>query len=195
MHSPWIRTKELHDSHVTSAQENGASCFGVKRHCVITKTLAHFSVQTGYPPDIMHDLFEGIVPVKLAQCLALLISKKYFSLQTLNKSILHFPYKWADKTNRPHVIPHTFSTWATIGGNAHDNWALIRLLPFIIGHLVPEGEMAWQILLDLWLLQHTQMSPLPILRAKFLSTDKSTKNSSLVFNCSQNIIIWSTILN
>lgn len=71
MHSPWIRTKELHDSHVTSAQENGASCFGVKRHCVITKTLAHFSVQTGYPPDIMHDLFEGIVPVELALRLAL----------------------------------------------------------------------------------------------------------------------------
>lgn len=144
-----LRTKELHDSHVTSAQENGTSCFGVKRHCVITKTLAHFSVHTGYPPDIMHDLFEGIVPVELARCLALLISKKYFSLQTLNKSILHFPYKWADKTNRPHVIPHTFSTRATIGGNAHENWALIRLLPLIIGHLVPEGEMAWQILLDL----------------------------------------------
>lgn len=63
-----LRTKDLHDSHVTSAQENGTSCFGVKRHCVITKTLAHFSIHTGYPPDIMHDLFEGIVPVELAPC-------------------------------------------------------------------------------------------------------------------------------
>ena len=144
-----LRTKELHDSHVKSAQENGTSSFGVKSYCVITKTLAHFSVHTGYPPDVMHDVFEGIVPVELAHCLALLISKKYFNLETLNKSILHFPYKWADKTNRPHAIPHTFSTRKRIGGNAHENWALLRLLPFIIGHLVPEDEMAWQILLDL----------------------------------------------
>ncbi|XP_034096114.1 uncharacterized protein LOC117562389 isoform X1 [Gymnodraco acuticeps] len=144
-----LRTKELHDSHVKSAQENGASCFGVKRHCSITQSLDHFSIHTGYPPDIMHDIFEGLVPVELARCLALLISKKYFNLETLNKSILQFPYKWADKTNRPHVIPHTFSKRKTIGGNAHENWALLRLLPFIIGHLVPEGEIAWQILLDL----------------------------------------------
>lgn len=144
-----LRTKELHDSHVKLAHETGTSCFGVKRPCVISENIAHFNVHTGYPPDIMHDLFEGIVPVELGRCLASLISNKYFNLETLNKSILHFPYKWADKTNRPHVITHTFSTKPTIGGNAHENWALLRLLPFIIGHLVPEGEMAWQILMDL----------------------------------------------
>nr|XP_020445017.1 uncharacterized protein LOC109953925 [Monopterus albus] len=142
-----LRTKELHASHVNSAQQNSSSSFGVKRQCAITKNLAHFSVQTGYPPDIMHDVFEGIVPVELAHCLSLLISKKYFSLELLNKSIMSFPYKWSDKTNRPHMIPHNFSK--TIGGNAHENWALIRFLPFTIGHLVPEDEMAWQILMDL----------------------------------------------
>ncbi|KAK0151230.1 hypothetical protein N1851_007633 [Merluccius polli] len=142
-----IRIKELHDSHVNLAQQNSSSCFGVKQPCVITKNLAHFSVLTGYPPDIMHDVFEGIVPVELAHCFSLLISKTYFSLELLNKSILSFTFKWSDKTNRPHVIPRTFSK--TIGGNAHENWALIRFPPFIIGHLVPEDEMAWQILMVL----------------------------------------------
>lgn len=168
-----------------SAQENGTSCFGVKSHCVITKTLAHFSVNEGYPPDVMHDVFEGIVPVELAHCLALLISKKYFNLETLNKSILHFPYKWADKTSRPHVIPHTFSSRKTIGGNAHENWALLRLLPFIIGHLVPEDEMAWQILMDLKDVVELVVAPthtdesIAYLEG-FQSTDKSTKNSYLM---------------
>lgn len=46
-----LRTKELHDVHVKLAQENGTSCCGVKSHCVIAKTLAHFS--TGYPPNVM----------------------------------------------------------------------------------------------------------------------------------------------
>lgn len=132
-----------------SAQGNGGSCFGVKRQCVITKTLAHFSVHTGYLPDIMHDLLEGIVPVELARCLAMLIPKEHFSLEMLNKSILNFTYKRADKTNRPHVIPQTFTKRTTIGGNAHENWSLLRLLPFMIGHLVPEDETAWQILMDL----------------------------------------------
>lgn len=144
-----VRTTELHDSHVKLAKENCSSYFGVKRQCFITEMLSHFSVHTGYPPDIMHDIFEGIVPVELARCLAILISKKYFNLEILNNSILHFPYKWTDKTNRPHVIPSTFSTRGTIGGNATENWALLRLLPFIVGHLVPEGEFAWEILLDL----------------------------------------------
>lgn len=144
-----LRRKELHALHVKTASESGASCFGVKNHCIITETLTHFSIHTGYPPDIMHDVFEGIVPVELAHCLGVLVNKKYFDIETLNKAILHFPYKWEDKKNKPHAIPLTFSARKTIGGNAHENWSLLRLLPFIIGHLVPEGEPAWEVLMDL----------------------------------------------
>ena len=69
------------------------------KECVFTKHLSH-----AYPPDVLHDSFEGVVPVELAHCLALLISKKYFSLESLNKSILQFPYKWEDQNNKPHAI-------------------------------------------------------------------------------------------
>lgn len=79
--------------------------------------------------------------------MSILISKKYFSLEHLNKSILGFPNKWSDKTNKPHAIPHTFSK--TIRGNAHENWALLRFLPFIIGPLVLEDDKACQILMAL----------------------------------------------
>lgn len=96
----------------------------------------------GYPPDIVHDLFEGVVPVELAHCFALLISKKYFTLEKLNNLIQNFEYKWGDKTNRPHLIPQTFSGKKNIGGNARENWALLHLLPFIVGPLVPEAEPA-----------------------------------------------------
>lgn len=36
-----------------------------------------------------------------------------------------------------------------MGGNAHENWALIRFLPLLIGSKVPHEEQAWQILTDL----------------------------------------------
>lgn len=37
----------------------------------------------------------------------------------------------------------------TIGGNAHENWNLLRLLPFLIGHRVPENEQVWLVLMVL----------------------------------------------
>ena len=144
-----LRTKGEHSEHVKTSLEDEAmnNCYGVKRDCVLTKKLSNFHVLTGYPPDVLHDIFEGIVPVELARCLRVLISKNYFTLDELNDVIKHFPYKWADKRNSPQLIPDKFLT--TIHGNAHENWALLRLLPFFVGTRIPHGEPAWEILMDL----------------------------------------------
>ena len=88
------RTKQLHECHVKSSQETNKNCFGVKRECVLTEHLLYFNVVSGYPPDLAHDLFEGIVPTELSHCLALLISQVFFKLDDRNKIILSFPYKW-----------------------------------------------------------------------------------------------------
>lgn len=144
-----LRTKETHETHVKTALDSGSNVFGVKRACPFTKALSYFHVLSGYPPDIAHDLFEGIVPVEISHCLSLLISKKYITLDALNHSILQFPYKGTDKTNKPHPLPQNLSGRKSIGGNAHENWCLLRLLPFLIGPKIPENEPAWQILLDL----------------------------------------------
>lgn len=143
------RTQELHEAHLKYALETASVCCGVKRDCVLSKNLSHFHVTAGYPPDVAHDLLEGIIPVELAHCFSLLISKKYFTLEKLNNLIQNFEYKWGDKTNRPHAIPQTFLVKKNIGGNAHENWSLLRLLPLIIGQLIPEDEPAWHIVLDL----------------------------------------------
>ncbi|KAL4006537.1 all-trans-retinol 3,4-desaturase [Sarotherodon galilaeus] len=142
-----LRTREVHEIHVRCAQEKATAVCGVKKQCVLTENLSHFHVSTGYPPDIVHDIFEGIVPTELARCISLLIAKKYFTLDKLNTLIQKFPYKFGDKTNRPHAIPHTYSSKNTIGGNAHENWSLLRLLPLIIGPLLPVDEPAWQVIL------------------------------------------------
>lgn len=144
-----LRSKELHQTHVGQVKDTGSSCFGVKKECVFTKNLSHFHVIFGYPPNLAHDLFEGIIPVELARCLTVLISKKHFTLSDLNTAILKFPFKWADRTNKTHVVSQSFSSRNTVGGNAHENWSLLRFLPFLVGSLVPEDEPAWLILMDL----------------------------------------------
>lgn len=145
------RTQEAHAAHVLTVKENPAltHCFGVKKACPLTENLNYFHCVTGYPPDILHDIFEGIAPLEMGLCFGVLISKKYFTFNELNSAISQFPYKWADKTNSPQPVPANFSSRKRIGGNAHENWALIRLLPFIIGHKIPLNDPAWLLLMSL----------------------------------------------
>ena len=145
------RTKKDHSLHLQTLREtpNLTHCFGVKRSCPLTDKLKHFHFVCGYPPDILHDLFEGIVPRELALCFLIFIKKKYFSLAVLNELIASFPYKGTDKANSPQAIPISYVKRRTIGGNAHENWALIRLLPLLVGSRVPESDSAWQVLMTL----------------------------------------------
>lgn len=60
------RTQASHGSdvqHVT--QEASQSQSGVKGDCVLREKLQYFHTVTGFPPDILHDLFEGVVPYLL----------------------------------------------------------------------------------------------------------------------------------
>ncbi|XP_026114794.1 uncharacterized protein LOC113093153 isoform X1 [Carassius auratus] len=145
-----LRTEESHARHLKTLEEESlASCFGVKKTCVLSEKLAHFNVTTGFPPDIVHDLFEGIVPFEIALCLSVFTAKKYFTLEFLNDSINTFPFKWKDKANSPHPVPPTYAKRKTVGGNSHENWSLIRFLPLLLGHKVPADEPAWNLLTDL----------------------------------------------
>lgn len=120
--------------------------YGVKGSCVLNE-LDHFHSVSGFPPDIMHDLLEGVIPIEMALCLNDLINKKYITLEFVNRTIKQFPYKFIDKTDQPQVIPATFASKGTIGGNGHENWALIRLLPLMIGFDIPEHDETWEILM------------------------------------------------
>lgn len=122
------RTADTHNQQVQEVQQDPtlAKQYGVKGRCVHTDSLEHFHVVRGYPPDILHNLFESVVPVELSLCISDLISKKYFTLETLNHAIKYFAYAFHDKTDQPQPIAQGISTKGTIGGNGHENWALIR---------------------------------------------------------------------
>src|SRR4029434_3777599 len=108
-----------------------------------------FHPVTGFPPDILHDFFEGVIPVEFALCLSDLISKGYFTLAKLNHIISSLPYKHSDKVNRPKVVRKAAIKKGSIGGNGHENWALLRLLPLMVGGCVAENDPSWEILMDL----------------------------------------------
>lgn len=59
-----VRTKQQHELDIQEALTSRSHCHGVKKHCTVTQRLSHFHVTTGYPPDILRDLLEGIVPLE-----------------------------------------------------------------------------------------------------------------------------------
>lgn len=144
-----LRTRENHDLHVQEVihDPTTARYHGVKRACPLNENLTHFHVVDGFPPDILHDFLEGIIPAKLSLCLKDLITKKYVSLDSLNKAIRQFAYTFSDKTDQPQIIPKPFISKGTTCGNGHENWSLLRLLPLMIGHNIPEGDQSWEILM------------------------------------------------
>lgn len=132
-----------------SQDSTKAKEYGVKGSCPLSESLQHFHVVDGYPPDMLHDLLEGIVPIELALCLKALISKRLISLETLNDAIKQFPYTFSDRTNQPQLIPKTLFSKSTIGGNGHENWTLLRLLPLLIGKHIPSDDETWEVLMTL----------------------------------------------
>ena len=62
--------------------------------------LQNFHITSGLPPDVSHDLLEGIVPYELALCIGYFISCGHFSLDFFNHRIRDFPFKGQDITNK-----------------------------------------------------------------------------------------------
>lgn len=63
-----LRTKSNHAMHVKAALSDLAEAHhcGVKRQCPISDRLSYFDATSGYPPDALHDLLEGIVPLEIS---------------------------------------------------------------------------------------------------------------------------------
>ena len=58
---------------------NFSTNFGINRRSVL-EDVPGFSVVTGVPHDIMHDLFEGVVPYELKLLVTHLVQKSIFQL-------------------------------------------------------------------------------------------------------------------
>lgn len=87
--------------------------YGVNCNSILNK-LRYYHVTTGLPPDIMHDVLEGVAVMELRCMLKVMIQElQLFSLTTLNIRIKQFPYGIPDAANKPLPFPdHTISSAA-----------------------------------------------------------------------------------
>ena len=90
-----LRTPQNHEALCQSltgsqSRENSVK-YGINRTSILEE-VPGYSLATGMPHDIMHDLFEGVVHYELKLFLFYCVFKKYFSIDTLNTRIRGYDF-------------------------------------------------------------------------------------------------------
>ena len=139
-----LRTKEGYENNLLSIEldPNYSSLYGIKSDSCLP-SLDFFHVTVGLPPDLAHDLFEwfGVDLVTNVH----LVKAQYFNLEELNDIIQTFSYSTIDKTNKPKILKVISFNSFKVKLTASEMWNFLRLLPLIIGSLVPENDEKWYV--------------------------------------------------
>ncbi|XP_067300110.1 uncharacterized protein [Pseudorasbora parva] len=136
--------------HLDAVEEDSAnsSVYGITNACCFSK-LEHVPspIIHLFPPDIMHDFYEGIIPMVLSLSISQWLKEKYFALSDLNYEIEHFPYGKNDVLSKPVPLSDRALKSCRLGGSATENLTLFRLLPFMIAEQIPETDCLWRLYL------------------------------------------------
>ncbi|XP_034250191.1 uncharacterized protein LOC117650718 [Thrips palmi] len=146
-HAEPKRSIQDYERCVQQAEITGKHCQGIKADSAF-HGLKHFHATTHLVPCVAHDLVVGVVSWDLAGIISRFVKKKkYFSYKLLNRRIKKFQCLSGDIPNKPACVP---DSGKKLGGHADQNWTLLRLLPFIIGHKIQDLEdPGWLLYLQL----------------------------------------------
>jgi hypothetical protein len=108
------------------------------------KDLPSFDPIQCLPPDCMHDVLEGVIPVTLNAILKKLISTGVLTVDVINERMSRFTYNAYDRYNAPLILPRSFPKKGLVG-TASQMLVLMRCLPFVIGDLINEDNEVWKL--------------------------------------------------
>ena len=112
--------------------------FGIKHHCPLN-SLQSFHSLTGFPLDILHDIFEGVISEDLLGIIRILSAKNWFSIEEYNKSLLGLNYKSHEASDKPLAVPILNKT-RKLNGKACSIWVHMRNFPIAIRSFVKDKE-------------------------------------------------------
>ena len=82
-----LRTAMAHRQHVSILDSSASVEYGINRQSEL-EGIPNFSVAENLPHDIMHDLFEGVLPYEIKLLLTILMGNNYLTLSVLNEHII-----------------------------------------------------------------------------------------------------------
>ncbi len=93
-----LRTPEVHQYHLTCIEDQ--RMYGVNYPSPFNE-LNYFDVTQAFPPDIMHDLLEGVIPLIIKLVLSWAHKEKHITIQELNDELQQLSLvKMTRKTNQ-----------------------------------------------------------------------------------------------
>ena len=119
--------------------------FGINRRSIM-EDVPGFSVATCMPHDIMHDLFEGAVPLELKLLMAHCVQCGYFTIPELNSRMERYDFS----ENRPCLIDPAVirnPTKGKVRQTASQMSTLLHEFPLLVGDKVPRDDKHWQSLM------------------------------------------------
>ena len=139
------RNEENYTHQIKEVEKDASfmSVYGVKKDSILN-SLKHFHVTRGLPPDCLHDLLEGCAKKEISVVLKKLVSDGVLTEKQICSQICIFNYGKCDVTNKP-AVPKKLDSITS--QSASQMYTLLRLLPLMIGHFIPEDNMAWEIFL------------------------------------------------
>lgn len=144
-----LRSSAIHQNQLLGL--TGASCasnsteFGINRTSELDN-IPNFSVAENLPHDIMHDLFEGVVPLEMKLLLIHLVKAKYFTIGTFNDRLRRFDFGYTEHSDIPSELDDKNfmkNPGQKIRQSASKMWLLAVTLPLLVGDLVPEDCEVW----------------------------------------------------
>ena len=141
-----LRTRQSFDETVASlsACNYDQSLTGIKGSCCFHQ-LKYFHVTENWAPDIMHDLLEGVAPYECSLLLQTLEMSGLLTVEVVNAAVQSFMYSACDRKSKPPSL----TTFSKLNMKAADMWCFVRILPVIIGPLVPRKHDHWELFLML----------------------------------------------
>ena len=155
-----LRTSESHFAQCQLLQgplkNHYSTVYGINRLSILEE-VPGFSVVNGIHHDIMHDVFEGVVPFEVKLLLQHCIQCNYFTLQLLNDRLNSYDFN----DNAPTQIDDRILNQSDrkLRQSASQMMTLARELPLIIGDLVKDGDKHWEAFLMLLRICQIIVSP------------------------------------
>ena len=118
------------DSDIQSQNDEQVETWGVKSVCPLN-VLSSFHSVGGFPPDLLHDLMEGVIPEDLLSIIRTLSSKGWLSVESYNLALKNLKWSSYESGDKPQSVPQVNKV-KKLKGKAVSNWVHMRNWPLIM---------------------------------------------------------------
>ena len=143
-----LRNEHNYNNHINYLQSDDTTLsFGIRNKCQFSK-LSYFKPYENVPPDLMHDLIEGVIPLTMYKVLQYLKADNLISIDSMNNklSLIDFPI---NKNILLLFEDNIFAKRNHLKGTASQHLALFYNLPRIVDITKLKNNKYWEIYLIL----------------------------------------------